>query len=425
MDEHLENKADKIFRDLLQHYKYDPAGNVWNKIENELNKEDKKIISLQNRRKVFMITGLLISLISLGLISNFELRQHKTSVAKSSLLVSNKTHATTGNVKDKNQDDPSISGPATNTLRSNNFNFNIRNVAIDIENKSPLVDSGKTNMRSMASRVIESGLASFHTDQMALPVATPMNDKLIVKRQRQSFKEKVSITSYFSQEFAGYNFTDKDSTSPRGKEIDQRERNVFSVSVGVYVNYKFKKRWVLQSGIGYSWSRSNIDSSTCYAVNDNNGNVQFKLNTVSGYGYLHPSSSVQPSVGDSVSTAKAYSQLHYLTIPLLLSYNFSLKRFSLLVSGGVTFNLLTSATLETNTYGSGFPEKEYLVNMMGLKKINYGIVLKADLEYHINYKLGIDLIPSFKNTLSPINLRTAISAYPYNFGIGLGVTYRF
>jgi hypothetical protein len=109
----------------------------------------------------------------------------------------------------------------------------------------------------------------------------------------------------------------------------------------------------------------------------------------------------------------------------VLSYRIQLNRFSLLIGAGGSFNVLTSAQLETKTYGNGNPEKEYIVNMLGLKKINYGILVKLDLQYHINSKMGIDIMPCFKNTLSPINLQTSVTAYPYNVGIGMGVTYQF
>jgi hypothetical protein len=87
--------------------------------------------------------------------------------------------------------------------------------------------------------------------------------------------------------------------------------------------------------------------------------------------------------------------------------------------------MLTSAEIETKTYGNGDPEKEYSVNMMGLNKINYGLLLKFDLEYRVNSRIGLNIIPCFKNTLSPINLESAVTAYPYNFGIGAGFTYHF
>ena len=227
---------------------------------------------------------------------------------------------------------------------------------------------------------------------------------MLIHHNKQRLIDRFSITPYFSHEFAGYNPVDDDTRGPNGKEMDVQQRNVFSASAGVYFNYKINKKWVIQSGISYSWANSYIDSSKSYAVKDYNGNIQFKLNTNMGYGYLKPYSVVPTNVGDSILTAKTYSQLHYLTIPLILSYNISMKRFLLMVGGGVTFNIKTSGALETMTYGPGYPEKEYNVNILGLKKTNFGMILKADLVYHVNSRIGIDLIPSFKNTLGPINL---------------------
>jgi lipopolysaccharide assembly outer membrane protein LptD (OstA) len=201
--------------------------------------------------------------------------------------------------------------------------------------------------------------------------------------------------------------------------------SVFSASGGIFLNYRLNKKWVIQSGLSYSWSNSILDPSESYAVKNNNGNIQFRVNTISGYGYLQPSSPSSPNVGDSVLTDKAYSKLHYLTIPLNASYRVSLKRFTLLGGAGVTFNFLTDATVETKILGSPFDQHESVVTLYGLKKINYGILLKAELQYKINSDWGISLIPCFKNALSPINIHSVLSTYPYNFGIGLGVNYRF
>jgi Outer membrane protein beta-barrel domain len=442
MDEHLQNNIDKQFRDSLLHFKNDPSEVVWDKIETELNKNDRKAITIQKRRRVWITGSLLIILTGLGIFTILQLKQDKSSISKTFPRKSNKTilsndghiykiKSNSGNVLTQGY----IRGVTKNTLLNINLNSGNQNIKspfiytplpfIKYPDSSLLNNFGKTIAPIGSVQEVESKLLPFHTYQINLPADNEMNGKLVVRHEKQNIKNKLSVTPYFSKEFVGYNLTDADSTGPNGKEIEERERNVFSASIGIYINYTFKKRWVLQSGISYSWSSSNIDSSTSYAAKDNNGNVQFRLNTISGYGYLQPSSLVQLNIGDSVSTAKAYSQLHYLTIPLIISYNFPMKRFSLLVGGGVTFNMLTSATIETKTYGSVYPEKEYTVNMLGLKKVNYGILIKADLEYQVNSKIGIDLIPCFKNTLSPINLQSAVSSYPYNFGIGIGLNYRF
>jgi Outer membrane protein beta-barrel domain len=413
MDEHLQNNIDKIFRDALSHTNHDPSSQLWENIERKLNEDDEKTIYLRNLRRTLAACSLLFIFAVLGIVTQIKFRESKSSAS-----IANSPKVST-------QNNSSKSKLIKNKIQDWNHNINNSNIAMVKKNSTP-ADPGKINIGFSPVEVTDLKLPIPHADQISLPEsATGPNDKSIVKHQQRNFKDRISVTPYFSQEFAGYNFKDKDSTGPGGKEIEQRERNIFSASLGFYFNYTFKKRWVIQTGLSYSWSSTNIDPSICYAVNDNNGSVQFKLNTISGYGYLLPSSALQPNIGDSVMTGKAYSQLHYLTIPLVLSYNIPFKRFSLLVGGGISFNILTSATIETKTYGSGYPEKEYAVKMMGLKKTNYGILLKADLVYHISSTVGIDLIPSFKNTLSPINLQTAVSAYPYNFGIGIGLNYRF
>ncbi len=413
MDEHVEYNIDNFFRDSLLDARHDPSEAVWNKIEHELDDDDKKIIYIKNFRKTVVVASFLIILIGLSLFIEIHVRQIKSSVVTSS--------STRGLPKEIK----SVQAPGNIKIGNKTSKFN--NPAILTKDNHFLpVFAGHTGIYLTPTHMDELKLPLLHSDlKITLPRSVAeTNDRSVIKYQQQKFIDRISVTPYFSKEFAGYNFTDEDSTSPGGKEIEQRERNIFSASLGVYINYKLNKRWVLQTGLSYSWSSSNIDSSICYAVNDNYGHVQFKLNTISGYGYLQPSSALQPNVGDSVLAGKAYSQLHYLTIPLLLSYNIPFKRFSLLVGAGVSFNLLTSAGIETKTYGLGYPEKEYAVNMMGLKKTNYGILVKADLQYHINSSIGIDIIPSFRNTLSPINLKTAVTAYPYNFGIGIGLTYR-
>ncbi len=63
--------------------------------------------------------------------------------------------------------------------------------------------------------------------------------------------------------------------------------------------------------------------------------------------------------------------------------------------------------------------------MKGLKKINYGILLKAELEYHINSKIGIDLIPCFKNSLTPINIHSAFQHTRIILGLAPVLSYNF
>ena len=73
-----------------------------------------------------------------------------------------------------------------------------------------------------------------------------------------------------------------------------------------------------------------------------------------------------------------------------------------------------------------FKQNESEIPLRGLKKINFGLLVKTEIQYRVTSKMAVSLIPSFKNTLGPINMNNSIlQAYPYNFGIGAGVVYLF
>jgi hypothetical protein len=454
MGEARPDDIDGIFKDPLQSYLDEPSEEVWERIENHLDKEDNLFYKSGFRFLLRICACLFVIIIGLGTIifdhykydqsaKSLGIQQDKKGIIispgktedkiRNDLMAGGLNPGADGRFSDK---DKLVDAGLKNLSKDKNpayYNKYIRGVEGFVSGKPVqsrevaeqkdgfLYPSPVINIQPPKPEVssFDLGRDSLHPNQT--------NDlKKIAASQNLPFLSRFSVAVYFSQEFAGYNLSDNnDSTGANGKEIEKKERSVFSASGGVFLNYRLKKRWVIQSGLSYSWSNSILDPSESYAVKNNNGNIQFRVNTISGYGYLPPSSQPAPNVGDSVLTDKVYSNLHYLTVPLIASYRINLRRLGLLAGVGVTFNFLTDATVETKILGSPFDQHESMVTMNGLKKINYGILLKAELQYNINSNWGISLIPCFKNALSPINIHSALSTYPYNFGIGLGISHRF
>ncbi len=441
MSEHLHNDIDKLFLDSLQPHQDEPAEHVWEKIEAQLDEED----ALKHKVWMRIMFRTAACIFALAIALEIPSKLHRNGNPESEVTLKNVQESVLSREKAGNSSSPQnrvailTDYKNKSTISRNNsngqaINRNAETISLGagnsfntlvppvIQSKQEYPFSGGLHFISLQSPV--SQVASPQIDMDQIGSALENQAQVIIKRGLYSLRHRLSVTPYFSQEFVGYNLSDDDATIADGSEIEKKERTVFSASGGILLNYRWKRRWVIQSGLSYSWSSSIIDSSKSYAVKVDNSNVQFRINTISGYGYLPSHSSIAPNVGDSVLTDKAYSKLHYLTIPLITNYEFKRKRFSLLVGAGVTINFLTGATLETKIYSSSFSQNEPVVAMNGLKKINYGILLKAELNYRINSKFGIDLIPCFKNTLSPINIHSALSTYPYNFGIGLGIRYQ-
>ena len=431
MDDQQNNQVDKIFRDALQFHKDQPSKGLWERIETDLDKEDRLMYLSRIRSRLLIIASLLLMMTGLGVIyyQSADTHSHFALTEKKKTRGENPTDSPAKNQKLMTASP--VINPVLINGTDNQNNNSLTRFKIPILKNLSFSDSDLLSYKAeyflnfIDVQTAEPKTDTIQTDSIRFFPRQLPSEEMLVKPENKRLLNKLSLTSFFSQEFVGYNLSDNDATAADGREIEKRERNAFSASMGLYLNYRINGKWVIQSGLSYSWSTSNIDSAKSFAVKDNSGNVQLKMNTISGYGYLQYPPAVPLNVGDSVLTDKAYSRIHYLTLPVLLSYRIPLKKFSLLIGAGVSFNMLTSASLETKIYGPNLKEQETVTPIKGMRNLYYGIILKADLEYHINNRLGVNLMPSFKNSLSPINIHSALSAYPYNFGIGAGISYHF
>jgi hypothetical protein len=429
MKDSFQNHVDDLFRNRLQFYKKEPGKHVWENIEKELDQEDKTALVYKNKAGFIKAGTLILLFFFLG---STMLYYHIYFVRPGqSVVPSDISKSGAGNKTQKQ----AKTFPVTPVLIESKRNTAILKSVQPVSTEISAADLPFLNADYSALLFHSDFIPAVSANRILQPLRIPegislnikeTDDQQIVKPQKIKFTDRLSITPYFSQEFAGYNFTDNDVAAPNGKEIEKAERNIFSASVGMYMNYKINKKWMLQTGISYSWSRSIMDSSQSYAEKNAAGDFAFKLNTGSGFSFLHTPSFIVPMVGDSIATAKTHNELHYVTVPLVLSYRIPFRRFIFLAGAGMTFNVLTNATLETDIYGANFKQNESEIPLRGLKKINFGLLVKAEIQYRVTSKTAVSLIPSFKNTLGPINLNnSSLQAYPYNFGIGAGIVYLF
>ena len=452
MDKNLPDNIDELFKDSLQHFRDEPSNDIWQKIDHRLDRGNALVYKSRYRFLVWVSGCLLVLLFSLGILTLVHFKNdqnyHKMeSHVKGGEMVGSKEEIK-NNSRPQNRIDLLPSSPREKLIGKKNLNMlGLNNINVSLSN--PLSNhikevekyKSKGSVRSsIVKKFLDVFIDSIRTGSVQLLSSKTFTLKIdknkfltdqinsikkVTNSQRANRLDRFSFTGYFSPEFTGFKLSDNDADAADGREIKKRERHFFSASGGILINYRLNRRWNIQSGLSYSWSSSIIDPSKSYAVNDNYGNVHYRINTISGYGYLPSSSSVAPNVGDSVLTDKAHSRLHYLTIPMIVSYGFKLHRFTLLAGAGVTFNILARATVESKIHVSSNNQNESIVTLYGLKKINYGILLKTELQYQFDSNWWINLIPSFNNALGPINIHSAFSTYPYNFGIGLGISHRF
>lgn len=262
-----------------------------------------------------------------------------------------------------------------------------------------------------------------------LPGRIRINSLVIARFQQgkavrlSPLRPKFDLTAYLSQELAGYSLADHDSTGPHGREIEKRQSTSFSRSAGLLVSYHAGRHWIIQSGLGLSRSVSVGNPGKVVAVKDNNGTVSYQIYTVTGYGYLPPGGTA--SIGDSATTGLVTGKLDYISLPLVLSRTWTIGRFSFLAGAGFTANLLTRATVQASLDGSTGPTQEKEVTQYGLRKVTYGFQVKGECRYQLARNYAATLMTTFKNSVGPVNIHTAYSTYPYNLGVGVGITRSF
>lgn len=234
---------------------------------------------------------------------------------------------------------------------------------------------------------------------------------------------KFSIAPFFSPDIAWYNLQeDKTNNQPDNlAEIERSEKHEFSLTAGVLADYRLAKHWSLQSGVTYSNTNITVKPQTIYAQNDNAGTVKYRINTSSGYGYVLPSFSSSPAIGDSLYAFTAAHSINYIGVPLSLKYNIAKGKFNFNVMTGFSTNFLTGGKIETSIENGFNSETEVVNNLQGLKKIYFTGLAGVGVDYSINKRIALSFAPTYRFALSAINQNTAVKSYPNSLGLLIGL----
>ncbi len=445
MEKNLPNHIDRLFEDALGSFEARPGEEVWEKIGQELDKDKRRSYFPLLRSFSLIAACLLVLGVSMGILFHSE---RKDELAHTGHGVGSKDKE--GEIRPSPGEAGQAgvtreAGPAAVSREAGQAGVSSReavHAAVAGREAGHAAISREAGHEGVTGSMattdwfrefgpLRSALSSLHPVPLKSFSAIEGNPALLARRVNgvkkdnpihlASLPHRWSVSGYFSQELTGYNLAHHESIGARGKEIDKKQTSLYSASGGLLVGYRLTKKWLLQTGLVYSWSRSLGNPSTAYAITDNNGNIKYQLNTISGYGYL-PSSSV---TGDSVKTGQSSSRLHYLSIPVIASYTFHARRWSFLAGAGVIGNFLTGATVQSRIEGAPVSEHESIVTLYGLKKMNYGLFFKTEAQFAIRSGWSVNLMVTSKNALTAINTNVHYSTYPYYIGLGLGLKHSF
>jgi hypothetical protein len=236
-------------------------------------------------------------------------------------------------------------------------------------------------------------------------------------------QNKWNVSGFISSDRAGYRL-DRDQTTI--VKIREDEDHLPSFSAGVLLTRQIKKRFGLQTGIIYSNTAIAISPQKIYASQNQMGKVLYKYVTSSGNAYIKPNFASSPYPGDSLKAEHAQHNLQYIIAPLVFKYKLINSDKIILSPGlGLAANFLTNAKIETDVEGVANREHVVINKLEGIKTFNWSLMGDVWLDYRVNKKMSVSLRPSFSFALSPISSTDDVETFPYSFGLGAGVTYRF
>ena len=238
------------------------------------------------------------------------------------------------------------------------------------------------------------------------------------------------MTAYGSNDWAQYQL-DNDVPDNTGnqqdekEEISQREKHESSFSAGIMVARQLTRHIGLKTGIIYSNTAIGISPQEMYAVKKTDGSIAYKYITSSGYGFVKPGFGLPPAIGDSIRAMEAQHNLQMISIPLLASYKFEKNRFSVSPAVGLSVNFITSVKVKTEITDALNKEAVTINGLDGMRNIFTSFVADVNLQYKLNKRWSINLLPSLKYAIGPITKSNVVKTFPYSFNVGFGITYKF
>jgi len=239
-----------------------------------------------------------------------------------------------------------------------------------------------------------------------------------------------SLTIFASNDWSQYHLDNDDEdnsgvTQDEPGKISIREKHESSFSAGILATRQFRKNIGIRSGILYSNITIVISPQEMYAVKEPAGIVTYKYVASSGYGYVNPGFGVPPAIGDSIQSTEARHNLYTIGIPVMALYTWQKNKFSISPAVGLSANFITGAKIETEIKDALNRETVIIDKLNGMRNFYIGLMTDMNIQYQVNNKWSLGVVPGFKYALTPITQKNVVKTFPYCFNIGAGITYNF
>jgi len=181
---------------------------------------------------------------------------------------------------------------------------------------------------------------------------------------------------------------DPDLPSGEPEEIDviEKSKHYMPLTIGISLNYSLSNRWSVESGIRYTFLRSD---------------------------FLRES---------EIENTEINQRIHYIGIPLKFNYRIlGNTRFSVYGQGGVALDIPVTGTQSIMTWQKDWNKPEFNHHSISAP-LQWSVEGGLGLQYHITPSLSIYAEPSFRYYFNPeAEIKTIRQDKPFEFTIPIGI----
>lgn len=235
---------------------------------------------------------------------------------------------------------------------------------------------------------------------------------------------KYRFSIYYSQKLVSSNLKPNrsDFREDNYLQIRNQEKNRIASVFGLSIVRNLGRNIGIETGISLYTFTTDIGAKSLVARRDNNGKVNYRISTSSGFAYYSIKNRPNPVLADTLKTISSTKKIKYVTVPLGLQYHIYVGR-KLAVNPAAVLAANFASRAKITTIQS--LERTYTTELEGLKSHYFDAVLSLDISYYINRKIGISLRPSSSFALSDATEAKPVITRRNATGIAAGLHFSF
>lgn len=179
---------------------------------------------------------------------------------------------------------------------------------------------------------------------------------------------------------------DLPSEKPDEIEVSEKSRHYMPLTIGLSLNYGLSSRWSVESGIRYTFLRSDFMRES------------------------------------EIEKTEINQRIHYIGIPLKFNYRiFGSNRFSIYGQGGAALDIPVNGTQSIMKWEQGGNKPEFDHSTISVP-LQWSIEGGVGLQYHLTPSISIYAEPSFRYYFNPgTEIKTIRQDKPFEFTIPIGI----